>query len=522
MPRKKLEIQNYVFDKMGFLKDYLQKQAEIRKEFIQEFQEAQMVRFYYTNVDTSVSSYVIIFMKNFAFCIMAYYADANPNPNAWPLRPKYEKVGLMDTRTFHFWRFEKGASDDTIVPPRSFEKIDFAYEIYDENQGASFARIEEYINKVYYVRNKGKWAGLSAICSTFSFTPEEKLSVNENHLINWQDLIISPDNAGGIIHNVNHLIQFWLFMKVRFEQVQIMPMIEEYVAPIYVEPEIEQIKTISNHNVEAFEIYDFRDRRILDYDVEGHIIGFQKVNDLYYYKTSTVYATDTSGNKRVVKASSQRKVVEIPQQYTEKQILMFYDISICMLEGIIYIVQLNLLQQITNPFPGQYVTLMMTFENWIKSKMYIEIEQQNSPEWFSGNFPITEFAHMTFYGGHSFYIPDGYTIDANLTRLVKEAGYLAIKFVTDVFNVKVMYIPMRNIVAYGKWPEYPEPNQQKLIEIVKEQWYSLDSKWRKEQYIINSKEQLIAVGESGTKSAALIPGLTTMTSLLGAFGGMIS
>lgn len=488
MPRKKNEIKKLIFNKFEFIEQYLAVEANLRNEFMREYQNSPLVRFWYVKNATANYNYVIMLMKHFAF--LAYRFLDETQVGGLPTRPAYAKFDPTDTQGWPFW-YGIQVSGIQSIPPRSWEESDMDYNIFCESEAECYSQIEKYINAYYFHRKTNKWLGLSAISAVMGFTPEEKTTESEcADNIRYDDFIInvglSPIGTG--YYTPENLFKFWVTMKKRYENVKVLPVLQEYIQPEY---QTEEIVQISNHNVVEFEIIDKRSERILSYDVEGGITG------------SLVDSIIWDENK--------------------KQIYVFYDITITKLNEILYIVQLNLLVPLTNPFKGENATLIMTFENWLKTKVKLAIEQNypvtGNPEWFSGNFPKTDFNHMVFYGGHSFYIPDSYVIDQNLTRLTKEAGYLTIKFVTDVFNTTIFLVPMRNTVSYGKWKVYAEPNKALAEQILKKQWWSIAAKIEKVR-IVETKEAAVEMGRRGTQIAGIIPGLTALVGLVNTGSGL--
>lgn len=493
MPRKPKNLPEplYKINRIEFLDKFLGVQFTAFNRFIAEFQNAPLVRFYYLDGGSHVNNYIICFMKHFAFTIYIYKHENLTNDYRLPSRPLYTKFHVDDIEFFTFWRYESPAA----IPPRSFESKDFSNEIFDENAGASFARMAEYINSVYLNRKTEKWMGLSAISATWGFTPECKVDTEVRSYITYNDLIVGPDSdtlGGGNTHNVHDLFHFWILMNQRFEGVNIFEEVQNLILPMQenIQPNlgINEIEVdpgqIFDPETTIFQINDRRSERWLLYDDMGNIIGNKDFAQL------------------PISVTSSDKI----------QLYMFYDVSFCRIKGILYVVSVDLKFTGTE-ISGKLVTLQMTFENWIKYKQYIPIENVATPEWFPGQFPKTEFCHMVFYGGHSFYVSDGYVIEANITRLTKEAGYLTIKFITDTFGAWLRFVPMQYVVAYGKWNEYMTPDPILLAEILKKQNWSI---WvhTKGITIIDNKQALIELGRRGTKYAASIPGLTSLTSLI--------
>lgn len=480
MPRKPKTIEPIVnVNKFEFLTKYMQVRMSAFNEFIREFQNAPLVRFHYNAADHTVVNYIVCFMQHFPFTIYRYYNTAGVGTGvedySLPVRPLYAKLNVNDFRAFTFWQNSGGSG----IPPRNFEPIDFQADIFDD-VGSPYVKCFDYCQSVYLDRKQNKWKGLDAIC--IYNTIEENIGPEMADFVHIHDLIVDPDDP---THDVQDLFQFWIKMKERYEGYNMFGPVEQLLLPDVVSGPSPEEPTFIIDPAQEFEIIDNRSERWLEYDVEGHIIGFKDFKSL---------------------------------ELTESQIWLYYDITFIQVKGILYIASIP--QTFTGvKILGDQIQLLATFENWIKYKMYIPIPDIDSPEWFKGNFPKTEYCHMAFYGGHSFYIPDGYTIDANITRLTKSAGYISVKFVTDVFNIKLFHIPMRFIVAYGKWMEYPEPAKQSLINAMRDQWYSLSSKWGS-IHIVETKEALIALGKSGTIYSSFVPGITNITSMVATGGSM--
>lgn len=508
MPRpKKSDQPIYNVDKMKFLESYRKIQYDLNSEFILEFQNAPLVRFAYELGGARIS-YVMAFMNHFAFCIMSYVSDDAVTD--WPTRPLYAPIGANADRKFYFWRWAQnktGSDNENIIPPRSFEAVDLTYDVFDENAGVTMNLLKDYINQTYYRRNEDRWTGVPAISATYSWSVEQPLDPSMIMYLNYTDLVNLPDHdSKNLKHDVQDLFQFWVIQKARFERFDIFGQIEQLLLPEYMPEKDEapqKIESISNHNLEEFMVIDNRSKRYLNYDVEGNIIG----SSLPETKNGLFAA------------------------FKPRFLYMYYDISLTRIGIDIFVCQVNLLTKIENMtrIPGTEVTLVMMFDNWMAIKKRLPFGSgtdtsvtpvAKTPEWFPGNFPKTQYNHMAFYGGHSFYIPDGNTIDSNMTRITAEAGYISIKFVTDALNTDIRLLPMRNTVAYGRWVEYKEPDREKVIKILKKQWWSLFSKWGK-TYIVETREAAIELGKKGTIGQALIPGLTAITGLINTGSGLI-
>lgn len=253
MPRKK-QLFEYSQNVGENLLDAIKERFDLKDEFLEEFQNAPMLRFYYKQDAVKVRTYVIMFMKHFAFSILRYISDLGSLE--LPVRPLYTKLDPNDDQIWYFYRY------DNQLPPRVIERIDCQYEIYAENDvQAIIDTLEPYINKVYLNRNKNEWMGLSAISNQFGFTPEENLKSEKGNHISYLDLIDGPDAQQ---FNSSDLFQFWFQMKVRFErweseawQVQLF---EPYVKELQNEDQNEPIleESFSQRNIDEGNITDQR------------------------------------------------------------------------------------------------------------------------------------------------------------------------------------------------------------------------------------------------------------------------
>lgn len=510
MPRKPKSVAEPIYnvDKTAFLQKYMEIRFIAFNEFIKEFQNAPLVRFYYYDNNHHVHSVIICFMKHFAFNIYQY-ENVTAYDISLPIRPLYAKLNAGDSTKFSFW----GKLTPAVIPPRSFEPQDFLNEIFDENQGASLDSMENYINSVYYKRNTNKWIGLSAISTGWGFSPENPVGNWANEYIGYDELCGNPDESqiGATLYNrtPEDLYKFWLKIKEQFEGFNMFGELEQLIMPV-----MENTSPIGMSALHEFQLIDKRDQRFLEYDVEGQIIGYKKLLPLAGSKSSPTFNFSWgSGMQDIDPKNIVSHEVTSWEMAPDYRIYMYYDISLVNINKITYVVSVDP-TFIGNVLQGSQVTIMSTFENWIKFKKLLPIGVKGSPEWFPGNFPKTEYCHMAFYGGHSFYVPDGYTINPNMTRLTKAAGYLSVYFVGDLLATTLYHIPMRNTVAYGKWPEYPLPNTDTLKKILQDQWWNIFSKYEDIREI-TSKEALVQMGKSGTMMAGIIPGMNSLLPILG-------
>lgn len=514
MPKKSQKIKEPIIkvDKAQFVNTYLTEKFSMSKEFMDEFANAMMVHFVYPEVGPNlVVHWIVLFMKHFAFCIYHYTNLQNNTDFSLPSRPNYTPINVGDTQEFFFWRNEVPAK----IPPRCFEAKDMNYTVRAEILQV-WDQMEQYITATYLDRKTNKWRGLSGICvSEWGVTESPCLLEDWNH-VNAENLITAPDTntLGTSVRNVQDLFHFWIHQKIRFEgfapfiqtSALILPTIPEELPP---PAEV----MYGNHKIEYFTIVDYREYRFLTYDVEGRIIGHGPMGT--QTPETGFYPWVIIGDKD-------------PQNKGQTFLYIFYDITLTKIEGVFYVAQINPMVDLNvnsaipmgDKIHGTNVTLMARFDNWIKYKTYLPIAIQNSPEWFPGAFPKTEYCHMSFYGGHSFYIPDGYMIEANLTRLTKEAGYLSIHFVTDAMDLKIYFEPMINTVAYGKWTEYSEPNLIQLSAIIRDQWWALSAKFS-DAIVITSKDALIAMGKRGTQLSALVPGMSSLQAIITTGGSIV-
>lgn len=471
MPRKaKADIIKYVADPVALVNNAINRRHQVQTEFMNDLRNAPLLRLKYPD-GGHYYNYVFAMTKHFPVCLMYFYDD-NAN-DAWPSRFLYGAPEANDIVHVSFCRF------CNMVSIREMELIDISFTIIASGPADTIPFFDS-VENFYYDRKNRIFTGFNF---STNLIPQE-LALTDI----YQYVYEFDDNYSSTLGN---LFNFWYRVKIYFEGNQ--EYIDSMNQLIVPESSVSMIDPapiqISNHNIAEFTVYDKRDERFLKYDVNGNIIG-----------------TD--------KSESWLKQAEIA---------LYYDISLTNLNDIIYVVQVDQLAIFTQgKIAGNLVKLMSTLENWLKYKKVLPVGgyNQGTPEWFPGNFPKTEFNHMVFYGGHSFYIPDSYVIDANLTRLTKDAGYLTTKFITDVFNVNLLFIPMRNTVSYGKWTEYMEPNQSQLVQILRTQWWSLSSKWG-DARVATSKEGVIEVGRKGTKIAGVIPGLNSILSLITTGGSLM-
>lgn len=439
------------------------RKTNLYSQFIEDIQGSKMVLERVTS-GGKLYNYAVVLTKHFPLQIW-FYID-NDAGNEWPSKPAYANPEAGDTVVFNFTRYTAGAG---IF--REVELKDFDYVINDTD-AVNFPNFISYIELVYYDPKKRQYSGF-----TPAFQP-----------IPW----LHPTKCGfsaiaitdGGTSSVYDLFQIWYQIKLRFEgNVMEQKEIDALFVPEYIAPEGPAL--INNHNIQTFQVVDRRNERLLTYSNLGAITG-------------------VDASKRIIVG-------------TPPLIHMFYDVTVVNIDQIEYVAEVSLMAPIlakNTTVEGKFVNLMGTFANWLAYKVQLDIPLAETQEWWSGQFPKTPYNHMVFYGGHSFYIPDGFTVEANLTRLTKGAGYLTIKFIADIILASPVAIPMRYTVAYGKWSEYDPPNKDALIDILKRQWWSIWHLFSKnyQWVVIETKDAAIEMGKNGTIGVAAIPGLSFIAS----------